>query len=270
MENYSHISTAEQHEYWAQQSTDDNGMLGGYPQVSSIDIKFSLNFMRRLRRTHPPSTGIADDSTSEGRYAFRSCLEPGAGIGRVTIGLLAQLCEKIEIIEPMEKFTAVLTAADSPLVKSGQLRRVYNVPLQEWTTASVPSYQVDEQTPVEDLATEDEASNASPKTKSRYDLIYNQWCLDYLSTPHLIRYFRSLIPLLTPDAWIIVKENISSAAAGADIWWDESSSVTRTDRNLRKCFDDAGLEVARTQLQTGFPKTLLPVRMYALRPAEQG
>ncbi|ETI24862.1 hypothetical protein G647_04232 [Cladophialophora carrionii CBS 160.54] len=255
-ENDARISTAEQREYWAQQSVDDNGMLGGFAHISRVDIRFSRDFLSKLRPLHPVSADKQSSSSATGstgqrtrKYAFRYCLEAGAGIGRVTRALLASICEKIDIVEPMEIFTASLTAPDSPLVKSGQLQRVYNVPLQEWTAESA-------------LTDELTVKHGGP-----YDLVWNQWCLDYLSTPDLVRYLRRLIQLLAPDGWIIVKENISTAAGGEDIFWEENSSVSRSDRNFRACFEQAGLMIVKTQLQTGFPKKLLPVRMYALRPA---
>lgn len=40
----------------------------------------------------------------------------------------------------------------------------------------------------------------------------------------------------------------------------------RTDEKFRKLFNDAGLELIQTDLQTGFPQGLFPVRFYALRP----
>jgi protein N-terminal methyltransferase len=252
----SRISTAEQLAYWAQMTPDNDGMLGGYPQVSRVDVQFSLNFIRKLLRTHPLGR-------EKSKHAFRTCLETGAGIGRVTRNLLAPLCERIDVIEPMEKFTAVLTAEDSSLVKSGQLRRVWNVPLQEWTAESVPAYEV---------LTGSESSGLTGGAEGegeKYDLIYNQWCLNHLSARDLVAYFREIIPLLAPQGWILVKENISSAPAGEDMFWEEDSSVTRSDANFRACFEEAGLVVVRTQLQTGFPKVLLSVRMYALRPVAE-
>ena len=256
--NDTRISTAEQRDYWAQMTADDDGMLGGYPQVSRVDVQFSLAFLRKLIRIYPPPP-TPDDGEGEGdgqkpkkKFPFRRCLESGAGIGRVTANLLSQLCEQIDVIEPMEKFTAVLTSPESPLVKAGQLGRVWNVPLQEWNITSTPAY----------------ASPFPSTPAGAYDLIYNQWCLNYLSNPSLVTYFRYISTLLTPTGWIIVKENISSAPGGKDMFWDEDSSVTRSEGNFRRVFEESGLVVVRTQVQTGFPRSLLAVRMYALRPGE--
>ncbi|KIW23371.1 uncharacterized protein PV07_11577 [Cladophialophora immunda] len=267
-ENDARMSTAEQLEFWAQQSVDDNGMLGGFAHVSRVDIQFSRNFLAKLRRLHPTSTqqklssaGSTGQQTT--KFAFRHCLESGAGIGRVTLNLLAFVCERIDIIEPIERFTATLTLPDSPLVRSGQLRRVYNVPLQDWTAESMPSYDAAKAVSADSTS---DVEESTIEQEGRYDLIWNQWCLNFLSSPDLVRYLRSLIPLLAPDGWIIVKDNISTAAGGADMFWEEDSSVTRSDRHFRACFEQAGLTVVRTQLQTGFPKKLLPLRMYALRP----
>ncbi len=258
-DNDARIITAEQNEYWAQQPVDDNGMLGGYPQVSRVDIQFSRNFLHKLRRLHSISDRTSRSSEQKTEHAFRDCLEVGAGIGRVTLGLLSSICERIDIVEPLERFTARLTARESPIVRTGQLRRVYNLSLQDWTAESAPSYNAGPDSDVQD--------DSSSENQGRYDLIWNQWCLNYLPNPALVRYFKSLIPLLAPDGWIIVKENISTAEGGADTFWEEDSSVTRTEANFKLCFEQAGLAIVRTQLQTGMPKILLPVRMYALRPA---
>lgn len=66
----------------------------------------------------------------------------------------------------------------------------------------------------------------------------------------------------------MVKENISTNVEGKDIFDEQDSSVTRTDENWRKIFKEANLELLKTELQTGFPKKLLPVRFYALRPGK--
>lgn len=256
------ISIADQVNYWQSISPDVTGMLGGFPQVSRIDVQFSRNFIQKLRRLDAKNAHLQPQSPestekSAGSFAFQHALEPGAGIGRVTLNLLAPLCAKIDIIEPIEKFTAVLTAPESPLVKANQLQRVWNLPLQQWTADAPPSFQHPDST-----------AEANSTSQPQYDLIFNQWCLNHLSLPSLKAYFESLIPLLLPGGWIIVKENLSTDAFGADVFDAEDSSVTRSDANWRLAFDQAGLKVVRTELQTGFPKELglFPVRIYALRP----
>ncbi|EXJ86993.1 hypothetical protein A1O3_03950 [Capronia epimyces CBS 606.96] len=262
MDTDSNISIPDQVAYWSKITPSVDGMLGGYPQVSRIDLQFSRNFLRKLQRLDKsdrarPSANAPHD---QAEYAFQHCLEPGAGIGRVTLNLLAGICSKIDIIEPVKRFTDVLTAEDSPVVRSGQLQRVYNVPLQTWTADSIPSYSAP--------GLDAEATPAATSTTGRYDLIYNQWCLNHLSMADLVSYLTKLIPLLRANGWIIVKENLSTDAFAADIFDEEDSSVTRSDQNWRIGFEQAGLKLVKTELQTGFPKALglLPVRMYALRP----
>lgn len=61
---------------------------------------------------------------------------------------------------------------------------------------------------------------------------------------------------------------MSTDVEGKDIFDEQDSSVTRTDANWRKIFNEAGLLLLKTELQTGFPKNLFPVRFYALRPGK--
>jgi protein N-terminal methyltransferase len=236
--------------YWQATSADVDGVLGGYPQVSRADVQFSRNFLNKLRRTYGRTESTRNPTTDK-EYPFAHALEAGAGIGRVTCNLLVSMCAKIDVIEPIKQFTDVFTGPESPLVQNGQLCRIWNLPLQEWTADSKP-----------DLEFQSLGGGVE------YDLIYNQWCLHLLPLPALVTYLRQLIPLLTPHGWIIVKENISTDAFHEDIFDPDESSVTRSDVNWRKAFREAKLQIVKTELQTGFPKSLglFPVRMYALRP----
>src|SRR5690242_19754364 len=46
----SQIDRATSLAYWGSTSADVNGMLGGYPQVSGIDLRGSRAFLAKLRR----------------------------------------------------------------------------------------------------------------------------------------------------------------------------------------------------------------------------
>lgn len=235
----SQISRSDSLTYWNTIPSTVSGMLGGYPGVSHIDLRASLNFLHKINRQFPPF------SSEISRAA-----DCGAGIGRVTQGLLRKVCSKVDIVEPVEKFAveaAIKLRGQHPKIngdeeeqeeKAGWEGETYIMGLESWI----------------------------PESQS-YDLIWNQWCLGHLTDSQLVNYFRRCSDgLRQPRGWIVVKENISTNAEGKDIFDKLDSSVTRTDENWRKIFKEAGLLLLKTELQTGFPKHLLPVRFYALRP----
>lgn len=233
--------------YWNSVSSDNNGMLGGYPQTSRIDLQGSSNFLTKLRRGKtlaskqplPPLDRVAD------------C---GAGIGRITKGLLLPVAKRVDVVEPVKKFTDELVqslgngeyAGDGENTEGkGQVGEVINLGLQDW----IPE-------------------------PGGYDVIWNQWCVGHLTDAQLVVYLRRCIAGLrqpkegeeTPRAWIVVKENMSTEIRHTDIYDEEDSSVTRSDESFRKLFKQAGLKILATEQQKGMPKELFPVRMYALRP----
>ncbi|RDA96160.1 hypothetical protein CP533_1692 [Ophiocordyceps camponoti-saundersi (nom. inval.)] len=214
--------------YWENTSADVNGMLGGIPSVkgfgsvSRIDLQGSRAFLAKL--------GIVRNKA--GPKPLANALEGGAGIGRITRGLLLDMAEEVDVIEPVSKFTDVLSG----------VRNVFNVGLEEW----------------------------EPKAGVQYDLIWTQWCLGHITDDQVVRYLELCKTALTPGRGIIVfKENLSSRT-DADDFDETDSSVTRRDETYRSLFAKAGVKIVRTELQRGFPESantrLLPVRMYALKP----
>lgn len=235
--------------YWESVTSDNNGMLGGFPQTSRIDLQGSSNFLTKLRRAQAGTTTATKQALSPlGRVA-----DCGAGIGRITKGLLLGVGRRVDIVEPVKKFTDELvkelenTAADAAgqTAGRGQVGEVINLGLQDWVPQA-----------------------------GAYNLIWNQWCLGHLTDAQLVTYLeRCKEGLVKPEAegekaeaWIVVKENLSTDIAHKDIYDDEDSSVTRSDEKFRKLFKDAKLKLVATELQRGMPKELYPVRIYALKP----
>ncbi|ORY19693.1 alpha-N-methyltransferase NTM1 [Clohesyomyces aquaticus] len=220
--------------YWTSVPSTDDGMLGGYPGVSRKDLVSSHAFLTKLRRGKTP--GIKRDLPKLNRVA-----DCGAGIGRITKGFLMDVAVKVDIVEPVKKFTDELVAGLGPEEK-GKMGEVFNLGLQDWT----------------------------PKPGA-YNLIWNQWCLGHLTDEQLVAYLRRCKDGLakpseegeSDDIWIVVKENMSPNKD--DIYDEEDSSVTRTDTKFRKLFKEAGLKLVAEQVQKGFPSELFPVRMYALK-----
>ncbi|KAH6850708.1 alpha-N-methyltransferase NTM1 [Chaetomium sp. MPI-CAGE-AT-0009] len=211
--------------YWESIDATVNGMLGGLPHVSRVEIRGSRNFLAKL--------GIG---SKPGQRVAASALEGGAGIGRVTEGLLLDgIAQNVDVIEPIAKFTAKLQG------KPG-VRSIFNMGLEDWR----------------------------PSEGVQYDLIWVQWCAGHLTDEQLVQFLERCKSTLNPDGGVIVfKENNSTA--GQDMFDDVDSAVTRDDGTFRRCFNAAGLRLVQAELQKGLQRTgvsLLPVRMYALRPAQ--
>ena len=244
--------------YWNSIPSTVNGMLGGFPHISRIDLQGSANFLSKLRRqTRSPAAASP----------LPRAADCGAGIGRVTHGFLRNVARTVDVVEPVRKFTERLVAEGTAVAGKGEVGEVWNLGLQDW----MPE-------------------------KGAYNLIWNQWCLGHLTDVQLVAYLRRCkeglaVPLNAGDAegagskeskeeskgeskeegkafagaWIVVKENMSTDPRGWDIFDEKDSSVTRTDAKFRILFKEAGLRILATEVQKGFPKDLYPVRMYALR-----
>lgn len=111
----SHIDHQAAIAYWSATEPTVNGVLGGYPEVSRVDLQGSSNFLAKLRRQskHFPT----------GKKLSR-VVDCGAGIGRITEGFLCKVAEKVDIVEPVKNFT--------DQIKGENIRDVYNVGLEDW------------------------------------------------------------------------------------------------------------------------------------------
>jgi protein N-terminal methyltransferase len=226
----SNIDHAASIKYWDDAPATVNGMLdklGGYAWYSRIDLRGSANFLAKIRR-------LVSASTPEGKLKLG--VDCGAGIGRVTEGFLSQVCEVVDVVEPIEKFVRVMR--EGSLQKDGVVGDIYLTGLENW----------------------------NPEKK--YDLIWTQWCVGHLTDLQLLDYIARCRNALTETGIMVVKENLSTDPHGEDMYDDMDSSVTRTDEKFRKIFKDAGMNLIKSDAQSGFPKSfkLLPVRSYALRP----
>jgi protein N-terminal methyltransferase len=113
-------------------------------------------------------------------------------IGRITEGLLLGIAEKVDIVEPIAKFSENLKG------KAG-IGEIFNVGLEDWSPQE--------------------------SEELKYDLIWNQWCLGHLTDSQLTTYLVKCQKVLKTDGLIIVKENMSTS--GGDVFDEVDSSVTR-------------------------------------------
>ncbi|RYP43594.1 hypothetical protein DL770_011589 [Monosporascus sp. CRB-9-2] len=205
--------------FWQGQDASDNAMLGAsaaFPSLPQVDLDGSRNFLAKL--------GIGSD---EGLRMVR--------IGRFTRGILLNVAEQVDVIEPIEKFTQNLEGVAG-------IRNIFNVGLEEW----------------------------HPTAGVRYDLVWHQGCICHLTDAQVVQYLtKCKAALRSKDGLVIIKENLS--IRGADVFDGTDSSVTseyREDRKFLSLFRRAGMRLVRAEIQSGLPGTFLPVKMYALAQME--
>lgn len=233
--------------YWSSTPATVDGMLGGFEPINKVDLQGSKNFLAKLRRERAlrqSSTASPSSQRQQGLELLGRAVDCGAGIGRITAGLLCTVASVVDVVEPVEKFTAEITQGESfaALRTAGKIGNVHNVGLQAWT----------------------------PDTGA-YDLIWNQWCLGQLTDVQLVEYLRRCGRGVKDEGWVIVKENLSTHALGEDIFDDDTdSSVTRSDVKFKEIFERAGFKIVAEEVQKGFPKALFPVKVYALQPISDG
>ncbi|THD20885.1 Methyltransferase protein 11A [Fasciola hepatica] len=99
----------------------------------------------------------------------------------------------------------------------------------------------------------------------RYDLVWIQWVLGHLTDIALIGFLKRCIQALSCDGRIVIKENVVAGDSEDATFDDVDSSFTRSRKAFLDAFRDAGLELIGEELQTNFPTSIYPVRMFALK-----
>jgi protein N-terminal methyltransferase len=271
----SNINHASSLEYWNNIPPTVNGMLGGFPQVSRIDLRGSASFLAKIRRLiqveqSQDTTSLGEAGQSEQRKTkkLKRGVDCGAGIGRVTQGFLRNVCETVDVVEPVAKFAEV--------IQQGPLVRKKKITTATTTTTTKTDDNADNDTEAPEKEEEEEGvieniyitGLETWLPEHKYDLIWNQWCVGHLTDAQLTAYLQRAADALTSNGIMVLKENNSTDLEGKDIYDEVDSSVTRTDETFRRIFKKAGLNLIKAEEQLGFPRHLglLPVRTYALRP----
>lgn len=204
--------------------SDVDGVLGGFASLSSLDLRGSLSFLSALE--HLQSTSFS--------WSLGSACECGAGIGRVTKGLLLSLgFQRWDLVESSSR---LISAAPEYIGDADSGRcRFFCAGLQDWDP------------PV-----------------GAYSLVWIQWVLLYLTDDDAVAFLRRCGCSLVPGGYIVVKEN--SCLDEGFVLDSQDASVTRSVPYWRQLIDRAGLKVVYQQWETNFPDDIFPVPMFALQP----
>ena len=96
----------------------------------------------------------------------------------------------------------------------------------------------------------------------RFDCIWNQWVLLYLTDKDLVTYLKKCADHLGEKGFIFVKENcLVEDRIAID---EEDNGVTRSDKRYQALFKEAGMKICCAVRQTNWPKDLYPIFMYVL------
>ncbi|VDM54743.1 unnamed protein product [Angiostrongylus costaricensis] len=218
-------------EFWSNTSKDIDGMLGGFAHLHTPDIKCSKAFIDKLRKKNllVNTNRVAD------------C---GAGIGRVTRHLLLPIFNSVVMVEPVAE---LLEKSISYVADNGNVMRV-KVGLQ----------------------------NFYPDMCS-FDMIWIQWCSGHLTDSDMVNFlsrcighhisFCSFKDGLTENGVIVFKDNLSAQQESE--FDSEDNSWTRPEKLVLQLFERSKLRVVTENVQTGFPKGMYKVKMYALKPIKK-
>lgn len=222
-------------EYWNNQNASVEGMLGGLDQLHSRDVAASKRFLGSLPEL-PAKRGRA--------------LDVGAGIGRVSKFLLLPLFDHVDMLE---QSLAYVRESDAYLADTAQASGVGAVGrrlvcgMQEFKATGVTGRD----------------GVLSGCLRGVYDVVWIQWCVIYLTDDHFVSFLRECVRSLAPGGVVVVKDNVARSGFLVD---KDDSSIMRSDRYMRHVFDRADLSVVKHARQLDFPRSIYPVRMYALRP----
>jgi protein N-terminal methyltransferase len=216
-----------------------DGVLGGFASITQLDLQGSLDFLQELSTIQPTVKQWTieklplkeQESTSPALPGRRAC-ECGAGIGRVSKGLLLSL-PGIDFCDLVESSPTLIGAAPEYLGNLAAGRcRFFCTGLQDWLP--------------------------TPQT---YTIIWIQWVLSYLTDDDIIYFLRRCGESLVADGVIVLKEN---TCTDVDFEVDsEDASVTRSLRYWKYLVQQAGLRIIFEKMQDGLPDEIYPVPMLA-------
>lgn len=203
-----------------------DGVLGGFANISDLDLAGSRDFIKELEQLRG----------SDWRWSVGAACECGAGIGRVSKGLLLPL--QVKRCDLVESSSRLLFAAPDYIGLEAGRCRFYCQGLQDWT----PS-------------------------KQTYSIIWVQWVFCYLTDNDAITFLQRCGEALVDGGVVCLKEN---TCQDTDFVLDKNdASVTRSVPYLLHLAERAGLRVVLQRHQNNFPEEIFPVPMIALEPASR-
>jgi protein N-terminal methyltransferase len=217
--------------HWSQQPPTVDGMLGGGPELSEVDVSMSRDLIAKYQ--NPPRILGKPPLPPLGNQTVAEC---GCGIGRVSHYVLKDFFKEVDLIEPVESFleTAVKTVKNDSVTVRG-----FHSGAQDW------------------------------QPDRFYDAFWNQWILMYLTDEDAIPFLQRCKAHLNPNGLIFVKDHVAGdrldakkeeAQLGVEEW-----AICRVYSHYLELFEAAELTIVEVTEQDGWPDNLVPVFCFVLR-----
>jgi protein N-terminal methyltransferase len=164
---------------------------------------------------------------------FGRAIDCGCGIGRITKDLLCRYFSKIDLLDPCEKYIDMCKDyVDQPEI----VEHTFCKGLQQFKFE-----------------------------QGKYDVIWVQWCLLYMTDYDIVNFLKRAKRNLNPNGIIVVKENVLGHP-GNDFDFDrDDNSVTRSVEIYRNLLTKTGLDIVIDQQQKDWPDYLFPLHMFVLQ-----
>jgi len=222
--------------YWEEIEPTIDGMLGGFTQITSVDIKASNRFLSNYFETIDKKNELLnkEKKINKSEESTRA-LDCGSGIGRVSKHLLLKYFDFVDLLEQNNNF---LKETKNYFGEQNYKRigNLINSGLQDF----------------------------NPEPNIKYDCIWCQWVTGHLTDEDFKTFLmKCRTALKQPNGVIVVKDNTTSSdECDADT---KDSSVTRPNWLFLEIFSKAGLTLLAERRQYKMPKGLYPVKMFALK-----
>lgn len=210
---------------WQSKAPTDFAMTEMPLKYRAADVRDSRLFMEK----------IAGTRKKKGPWPT-TALDCGAGIGRITAGVLLR-CKSLRKIDLLEPASQLRRQAREVFAGNPRVQRFFASPLEQFTP------------------------------QRRYDVVWINWVLMYVSDTTAVAFLHRCRLRLPEDGIVIIKENVELRRVEEEL--DEEEFCTaRTLKHYEKLFHNAGFAVLQKERQRDWPteKGAFPLMMWALVP----
>ena len=235
-----------------------DGVLGGFAELDPIDVKESIQFLKDINMLLGGAevggeAGGAEAGENKTTTIATRALDGGAGIGRVAKHLLSQFYTKVDLVEGNQR---LIDAAPAYMAGHG-IQGKKSIKNEKDDSESLGELYCNT---LQDFI-----------PTQKYDCIWIQWVIIYLTDVDLISFLKRCSDSLNPNGVIIIKENVlgKKNEHREFLLDEEDSSLTRSKPYMKWIFEQSKLEIFVETKQENWHRSMLPVMMYALVPQKE-